>query len=72
MQNWGIEIQIQFETFMGPILHCFWTLSKFRKIFSKVFLSCAYLQGIGGFHLHRLAFPFIYQFNSRIEALVWS
>ena len=26
----------------------------------------------GGFHLHLLVFPFIYQFNSRIVALVCS
>ena len=26
----------------------------------------------GGFHLHLLVFPFIYQFHSRIEALVSS
>ena len=25
-----------------PIVHCFWILSKFRKIFSKVSLPCAY------------------------------
>ena len=25
---------------------------------------------LGGFHLHLLAFPFVYQFNSRIKALV--
>ena len=25
----------------------------------------------GGFHIHLLVFPFVYQFNSRIEALVW-
>ena len=27
---------------------------------------------LGGFHLHLLVFPFIYQFESRIEALVCS
>ena len=26
----------------------------------------------GGFHLHLLVFPFVYQFNSRLEALVCS
>ena len=30
------------------------------------------LNGIGGFHLHILVFPFVYQFNSRIVALVYS
>ena len=27
---------------------------------------------LGGFHLHLLVFPFVYQFNSRIEVLVHS
>ena len=29
-------------------------------------------QSLGGFYLHFLVFPFVYQFNSRIEALVCS
>ena len=28
--------------------------------------------GLGGFHLHLLVFPFVYQFNSRIGVLVKS
>ena len=32
--------------------------------------TCAVLHNLGGFHLHLLVFPFVYQFHSRIEALV--
>ena len=47
----------------------FWNNNLPKNIIRK-HVSDRSIQDVGGFHLHLLVFPFIYQFNSRIGVLV--
>ena len=44
----------------------------YRKVASSNMSCFEAHAGLGGFHLHLLVFPFVYQFNSKIVALVYS
>jgi hypothetical protein len=67
-----------------PILNIFfcenfrdWSFGKWDKFLPRALMwlnlyGCQAAQREGGFHLHLLVFPFIYQFNTRIVALVCS
>ena len=49
-----------------PVNECYSLNSKSTTLKTHMSAKRAYAASLGGFHLHLLVFPFIYQFNSRI------
>ena len=68
----GIDLVKERKSMMMIMASFITTSWAFQGLFAEWCPVIKFFFNMGGFHLHLLVFPFIYQFNSRIGVLVHS